>query len=61
MKTDDPLVSLMKRFNIPITRENYLNLAYMGEVPEELGAEQEADLPPEIQRPTHLPMSKARA
>ncbi len=47
---DDPLVRVMKRYNIPITRENYLDLAYMGEAPEQLGAEQEADLPPSLQK-----------
>ena len=46
----DPIVKLMKRYQIPVTRENYLNLAYMGEVPVELSAEQEADLPAELQR-----------
>ena len=29
-------MKLMHRFNISITRENYLDLAYMGEVPPEL-------------------------
>jgi hypothetical protein len=49
-KHSDPLVRLMKRFGIPVTREDYLELAYMGEVPKELSAEQEAELPPEIQK-----------
>jgi len=40
----------MQQFGIPVTRENYLNLAYMGEVPEVLKAEQEAGSPVEIQR-----------
>jgi hypothetical protein len=48
--SDDPLIKLMRRFNIPVTREDYLNLAYMGEVPSPLSAEQEADLPPEVCR-----------
>ncbi len=47
---DDPLVQIMKDHGIPITRENYLDLAYMGEAPEQLGAEQEADLPPSLQK-----------
>ena len=29
----------MRRFGIPITRQNYLDFAYMGEVPAELSAE----------------------
>jgi hypothetical protein len=45
----DGLIDLMRHHNIPITRENYLELAYMGEVPEELSAEEEANLPPELQ------------
>ena len=48
--TDEPLMRLMKKYDIPLTRENYLRLAYMGEVPEQLSAEQEADLPVELQR-----------
>jgi hypothetical protein len=46
--TDHPLMRLMKKYDIPLTRENYLNLAYMGEVPEQLSAEQDADLPVEL-------------
>ena len=45
----DPLVSLMQRFGIPVSRESYLDLAYFGEAPEPLGAELEADMPPELQ------------
>jgi hypothetical protein len=36
----------MRCHYIPITRENYLNVAYMGEVPDELSEEEEAHLPP---------------
>ena len=43
-------LSLMRNFNIPITRENYLDLAYMGDVPSPLSAEEEAELPPEIRQ-----------
>ena len=46
--TSDPLLSLMRRFDVPITRESYLELAYMGEVPELLDAEAEANLPVEL-------------
>jgi hypothetical protein len=45
--TSDPLLSLMRRFDIPITRASYLELAYMGQVPE-LDAEAEANLPVEL-------------
>jgi hypothetical protein len=33
----------MRNVNIPITRENYLDLAYMGDVPSPLSAEEEAE------------------
>jgi hypothetical protein len=46
----DPLVRIMRRHGIPVTRENYLDLAYMGQPPEELGPEEESELPEELQR-----------
>lgn len=45
----DGIKEMMVKFNIPLTRENYLDLAYMGDVPEELSAEEEAELPEEFQ------------
>jgi hypothetical protein len=39
----------MRHFNLPVTREDYLNLAYLGRPPEQLSAEEEADLPKEVQ------------
>tara|TARA_R100000458_G_C8227065_1_gene209816 strand:- start:299 stop:430 length:132 start_codon:yes stop_codon:yes gene_type:complete len=36
---------VMKRDGIPLTRENYIDFIYFGNPPEELGAEEEADLP----------------
>jgi hypothetical protein len=44
-KTDDGLLKLMCRYNNPITREP-LDLAYMGEPPAEVSAEEEANRPP---------------
>lgn len=49
-QSKDPLVKTMRSLRIPITRDNYLNLAYFGEVPKELGAEQEAELPEQLQQ-----------
>jgi hypothetical protein len=46
----DPVVETLKHLKIPLTRENYLDLAYMGNPPEVLSAEEEAELPPEIQK-----------
>jgi len=40
----------MVRAGIPVTRENYLNLVYLGRPPEELSAEEECELPEELQR-----------
>jgi hypothetical protein len=44
----EDLFKLMRRHNIPITRENYLELAYLGKPPAKLSEEEEASLPPEI-------------
>lgn len=44
----DPVVSLLKEYNIPVTRDNYLELAYLGEPPATLTAEQELELPESI-------------
>lgn len=41
----DFVLDLLKKYNLPITRENYLGLAYPEEVPEDLD---ETSLPPEI-------------
>lgn len=44
----NPVIEAMKKYKIPITRENYLDLAYMGEPPEELSAEEELELPEQL-------------
>jgi hypothetical protein len=41
----DGLIDLMRYAGVLITRENYLDLAYIGEPPSELSAEEEANLP----------------
>ena len=46
----DYVLSLLKRFNLPVTRENYLGLAYPEGLPEDWGAEGEASLPEEISK-----------
>ena len=50
-KSGDPLLNTMRHQGIPITRENYLMLAFMGRPPAELHPEQEAELPAELQAP----------
>jgi len=48
-KSGDPLLNTMRHQGIPITRENYLMLAFMGRPPTELHPEHEAELPAELQ------------
>ena len=47
---DNALSRLMNRLGIPVTRENYLDLAFMGEPPKELSHEQETDVPHHIRK-----------
>jgi hypothetical protein len=47
----DIVLEKMKHLHIPLTLDNYLDMAYMGDPPKELTAEEEADIPEEIQRP----------
>ena len=47
---DDCVVRWLKEVGIPLTRRNYLNAAYLGTPPKELSAEEEAELPEQIQR-----------
>ncbi len=46
--TDDIVLQWMIEKGVPLTRENYLYMAYMGDVPEEIGGEIEASIPKEI-------------
>jgi hypothetical protein len=48
-ESDDDVVKLLKRTHVPVTRENYLQLAYFGEPPEPWTREHEAELPPHLQ------------
>jgi hypothetical protein len=48
--SEDGVLGLMRRYGIPITGQNYLDLAYTGEPPAELSAEEEANLPPEMRK-----------
>ena len=45
----DPVVQTLMHLRIPITRENYLELAYPEGMPDEWTAELEAELPEELQ------------
>jgi hypothetical protein len=43
------VLDLMREAKIPITRENYISLNYMGEIPQPWTAEHEHELPRELQ------------
>jgi hypothetical protein len=46
----DHIKEYLKKKNKPLTREKYLEIAYLGNPPAELTAEQEAELPKELQK-----------
>ena len=46
--TNDIVLAWMKKEGVPLTRQNYLDLAYMGSPPDEIGGEIEASIPREI-------------
>ena len=51
----DYVLSMLKKHHIPVTRENYLGLAYPDGIPKDWGAEQEMGLPPSIRlKNTHF-------
>ena len=45
----DDLAALMRRANVPLTRQNYIDLAYGNTPPVPWTAEDESDLPEELQ------------
>jgi hypothetical protein len=47
--SDSPLVTYMKEHDIVVTRENYVDIAYLGKLPAELGPELDAELPSEFE------------
>ena len=46
----DHVLNLLKQFNMPVTRENYLNLAYPEGLPANWRAEGEAGLPEKLSK-----------
>ena len=46
--SEDIVLVWMKNEGVPLTRQNYLDLAYMGAPPDEIGGEIEASIPWEI-------------
>lgn len=57
--SDDIVLEAMKQNNIPLTRQNYLDIAYMGNPPEEIGGEIEAEIPWEIKHAEDIAMMAA--
>ena len=50
---EDPIIEALKVLNLPLTRQNYLELSYPDGIPES-SAELEESLPAEIIDSTHL-------
>jgi hypothetical protein len=46
--TDDIVLQWMIEKGVPLTRQNYLDMAYLGNPPDEIGGEIEASIPKEI-------------
>jgi hypothetical protein len=55
----DCVLEWMKKNDVPLTRKNYLDLAYLGDLPD-LDAESESMLPPEIQKQPKTRKSRKR-
>jgi hypothetical protein len=50
----DETLSLMHKARIPVTRESYLQVAYLGQIPQPWTAELELELPEELRDPKVL-------
>jgi hypothetical protein len=48
--SEDGVLAVMRKFGLPMTREQYIDLAYLGQPPEVFGAELEEELPPQFRR-----------
>lgn len=48
--TDDPVLELMEKYEIEMTRENYIYYSFMGDVPEELDTEFLASIPKHLSK-----------
>ena len=47
MANKDDVIAVLEKNNIPVTRENYLNLIYFGDVPDYID---EMELPKQIRK-----------
>jgi hypothetical protein len=48
--SEDGVLAVMRKFGIPMTRKNYIELAYWGQPPEVFGAELEEELPEQFRK-----------
>jgi hypothetical protein len=48
--TQNPIVHLMEENGIPLTRDNYLLVAYLGHPPKEIDPEVEEEMPGQFRR-----------
>ena len=55
---NDPLMVSMHKMGIPLTRKNYLDLHYFGNVPKNIPAEEEATFPAVFRKNTEHGKSK---
>lgn len=49
MSKENPIIERLKKEGLPVTRENYLQFAYLGDPPAKLSAEEEDALPEQFQ------------
>jgi len=49
--TGDPVLEWMRKHGVPLTRQNYLDLNYLGNPSSTIDPEIEAELPEEVQLP----------
>lgn len=52
---DDAVLDWMKKHKVQTTRKNYMDIAYLGSPPEQLGAEEEANVPMHLPKPIQVP------
>ena len=52
MRNTDPIVEVLKYYCEPDGRDEYLSLHFLGDVPEEIDPEEEADFPEKFQLTT---------
>lgn len=47
---DDPVLQLMRKYRVEMTKENYIYYSFMGDIPENLDAEFLASIPTRLLR-----------